>query len=531
MTKIIIALCSGILMGLSAAPIGAFYLAWIALVPLWLLLFSPQNVVNVSDRGKLFKLLFNQNTLFAFIWGVGYHGLALFWITGIHPMTWMGVPWLVSLAIAIACWILITVWGASLVWVWGVGMNYFEQWRIHQHSQKQLTKLDRILRIFVGVTLWCGLETFWSYGPLFWSAIAYTQSPNNLVILQLGQISGFVTITAAIILVNAVIAESILVIFSDKQSKWINLKLLTIPTTILISLNLFGFYLYQQPLNDLLSQRISMGIIQGNIPNEIKLYPQGLAKAIQGYTAGYRKLAQSNVDLVLTPEGALPFYWEDFVTNSSLYQAILIEKVPLLLGAFGHSQADITNSLFSINAEGKQVSRFDKIKLVPLGEYIPFNDLIGGLIKRLSPLEGQFTPGNPQQIFITPVGQAIAAICYESAFSEHFRYQAAQGGEFIVTAANNAHYSPSMPAQHHAQDVMRAIETNRWLARATNTGYSAIIDPQGKTIWLSKLNEYAVHFDNIYRRQTQTLYVQWGDWLTPSLFVLAIFGLIWRRQV
>ena len=531
-------------MGLSVAPLGAFYGAWIALVPLWILLFYPQNdikknslKVNFQTRWKRnlvdnLKLFFNQKTLLAFLWGVGYHGLALFWITGIHPMTWMGVPWLASLAIAIACWSLITFWGAVLVWAWGVGMSLFETLSIGKNfsDKNQLTGVDRGLRILFGVALWCALETLWSHGPLWWSVIAYTQSPHNLFLLQLGQLSGFATVTAAIVATNGILGEIMLVIISPKTSRWVSFRLFFIPLSFLFSLHLLGCYLYNRPLNDLPSQAILIGIIQGNIPNEIKLYPQGFAKAIQGYTDGYQKLAESKVDLVLTPEGALPFYWEDIVNYSPFYQAVLKEKIPVLLGAFGRSNSDITNSLFAVNAEGKLVSHFDKVKLVPLGEYIPFRSIIGGLIKRLSPLEGQFSPGNPQQILMTPVGQAIAAICYESAFGETFRYQAFQGGEFIVTAANNAHYSAAMPAQHHAQDVMRAIETNRWLARATNTGYSAIINPQGRTIWLSKLNEYALHSGNIYRRQTKTLYVQWGDWLTPSLCLIAVGTVLWRHK-
>ena len=544
MIKLLIALFGGILMGLSVAPVGTFYGAWIALVPLWILLFYPQNEikktslkVNLQTRWRRnlldnLKLFFNQKTLLAFTWGVGYHGLALFWITGIHPMTWIGVPWLASLAIAIACWILITFWGAVLVWAWGVGMSFFKTLSIGKNFsyKNQLSGIDRALRILFGVALWCALETLWSHGPLWWSAIAYTQSPHNLLLLQLGQLSGFATVTAAIIATNGILGEIILVIIARKPSRWASFRLFLIPLSFLFSLHLLGFYLYNRPLNDLPSQAISIGIIQGNIPNEIKLYPQGFAKAIQGYTDGYQKLAESKVDIILTPEVALPFYWEDIVNDSPFYQAVLKEKIPVLLGAFGRSNSDITNSLFAVNADGKLVSRFDKVKLVPLGEYIPFRSIIGGLIKRLSPLEGQFTPGNPQQIFMTPVGQAIAAICYESAFGETFRYQAFQGGEFIVTAANNAHYSHAMPAQHHAQDVMRAIETNRWLARATNTGYSSIINPQGKTIWLSQLNQYALYSGNIYRRQSETLYVQWGDWLTPSLCLIIISSVIWRNQ-
>ena len=106
-----------------------------------------------------------------------------------------------------------------------------------------------------------------------------------------------------------------------------------------------------------------------------------------------------------------------------------------------------------------------------------------------------------------------------------------EGGEFILTAANNAHYSSTMPAQHHAQDVIRAIENDRWTVRATNTGYSGVVDPHGRTIWLSEINTYVTHTARIYRRKTQTLYVKLGDWLTPLLVLGGVFTkiIIWLK--
>jgi apolipoprotein N-acyltransferase len=182
--------------------------------------------------------------------------------------------------------------------------------------------------------------------------------------------------------------------------------------------------------------------------------------------------------------------------------------------------------LFTVTGTGEVFSRYDKSKLVPLGEYIPFEEFLGGLINRLSPLDAHLAAGSAKQLLDTPFGRAIVGICYESAFAEHFRRQAASGGQFILTASNNAHYSPSMPAQHHAQDVMRAIETDRWAVRATNTGYSGIVDPHGRTLWMSGINTYEIHAATIYRRLSQTLYVRWGDWLTPVLLAVAgIFGL------
>ncbi|NJK77481.1 MAG: apolipoprotein N-acyltransferase, partial [Microcoleus sp. SU_5_6] len=168
----------------------------------------------------------------------------------------------------------------------------------------------------------------------------------------------------------------------------------------------------------------------------------------------------------------------------------------------------------------------------PLGEYIPIlRKFLGGIINRLSPLDAHLVPGNSQQLFDTPFGRAIVGICYDSAFAKIFRYQAANGGEFMLTASNNAHYKPPMLAQHHALDVMRAIETDRWAAIATNTGYSAFVNPHGETVWMSRINTYEVKDAAIYRRKTKTLYVQWGDWLMPLLLIAAGFTMICHRII
>jgi len=496
-------------MGLTVAPVGAWPLAWIALAPLWVL------VIKSTTKGA------KPTISLALLWGIGYHGLALWWITGIHPMTWMGVPWLASLAIALFCWFAATLWGAALVVVWAVGMTLLSR----------VAKLVGWSRILIGVALWCNLEAIWTASPLCWTSLSYTQSPHNLAILQLGQLSGYTAIAASVALVNGLIAEwwmnrqvrregAISPLPSSASLRFvIHQNYLSTAVGLLVFLHLIGFGLYSRPLIQVPEAALKVGIIQGNVPNEIKLYPDGLRRAIEGYTTGYLTLASQGVNAVLTPEGALPFLWSE-VMRSSLYAAIEQKGVVAWVGAFGEQGRSITNSLFTVTGTGKIFSRYNKEKLVPLGEYIPFEQFLGGIIDRLSPLNAHQVAGEPYQLFDTPFGRAIVGICFESAFSEHFRFQAANGGEFILSASNDAHYSPSMPAQHHAQDVMRAIETDRWAVRATNTGYSAIVDPHGRIPWISKLKTYELHAATIYRRQTQTLYVRWGDWLTPLLLAL-----------
>ena len=514
---LLLPLSGGILMGLTPAPVGAWSLAWIALVPLWFLVIRGQSI--------------RQSALNGLVWGIGYHGLALFWITGVHPMTWMGVPWLASLAIAFFCWTAITLWGAVLVATWAASLF----WLLNSASlhggvklgSDRMSKIIPLIRVLIGTALWCGLEALWSAGPLWWSSLSYTQSPHNLLILHLGQLSGPATVTGAIVAVNGWLAEALISYLrsigtkanrepENLKAKTEFLTYLGIAVGLLIVSHLIGFVLYSRPLIQPTVAALKVGIIQGNIGNNIKLFTEGKRRALEKYTNGYQKLAGVGVDAVLTPEVALPFYLTN-LKRQSFYSAILDKKVLAWVGAYGEQGSSYTNSLFTIAGTGEVLSQYDKVKLVPLGEYIPFESVLGKIVDRLSPLDAHMVVGSPNQLLDTPFGRAIVGICYESAFSQHFQRQAAAGGQFILTASNNAHYSITMPAQHHAQDVMRAIETDRWAVRATNTGYSGIVDPHGRTVWISGINTYEIHAATIYRRQTQTLYVRWGDWLTPVL--------------
>lgn len=496
-------------MGVTVAPVGAWFLAWVALAPLWVI------VVKISKK-------INPH---AFLWGIVYHGIALSWITGIHPMNWLGVPWWPSLFITIFCWSFISLWGGLLVSLWAFLMVRLDQ-------QKPW------LRVLIGTALWCGLESLWSSGSLWWSSLSYTQSPHNLVILHLGTFSGPNTVTAVIVAVNGLFGEAWISHFAQRRkvrkeekknerktsifSVYLSFdnKYLISAIIMLIISHVLGFVVYSQTLNNNENTGLKIGVIQGNIPNEIKLLPQGYDKAITGYTNGYLHLASQGVDGVLTPEGALPLYARNF-GNTPLLDAVKDKGVVVWIGGFGEIGRSYTNSLFSVNGKGEVTSRYDKSKLVPLGEFVPFEEIIGALVQRLSPLDEHQVHGAKNQVFDTPLGRAIVGICYESAFSEIFRYQAFNGGEFILSSSNDAHYTAAMADQHHAQDIMRAIETDRWAVRATNTGYSAFVDPHGRTLWKSGYNSYENHAEVIYRRQSQTLYVRWGDWLMPLLLVLA----------
>ncbi len=483
------------------APVEAWYLAWIALAPLWYLLCRDRN---------------SGTAIYPLAWGIGCYGFGLAWIFGIHPMTWMGVPYFTSLTIATFCLTFITLWGGSLVILWSLGMRLINT----------KTKLNPLIRVILGTACWCGLENLYSLSDLWWTSLALSQSPHNLTILHLGQLSGPTVVSGAIVLVNGLIAEAFLALNRNKrhpkpiQKIWQAAPYLNTAIAALVILHLVGWILANRPAVEPIESALKVGIIQGNIGNEVKLYRSGHNLAIENYTKGYRSLVEQGVEAVITPETALPFS-QSQIEQTPLYQAILDKKVPAFIGGFGTANHGFTNSILTITGTGEILSRYDKWKLVPLGEYIPFEQIIGKWIDRLSPLDSHLVGGKFAPTTMTPFGNFIFGICYDSSYAEHFRRQA-QNGSLIITASNDAHYAAAMPAQHHAQDVMRSIETDRWAVRASNTGYSAIIDPHGHTRWISELNEFTTHAHQVYRQHTQTLYVRFGDWLTPLLLAIGL---------
>ena len=550
--NLLLALFSGILMGLTSAPTNWWPLAWIAQAPLWVILYRYSLSKKICEICEICGP--------AFLWGFGYYGTTLLWITGLHPLTWMGIPWAISLAIALTCWLLITLWGCIWSMTWAVGLTWLTRTFL-----PQTTLSSGLSRVLAGTALWCGLDTLWSHGILYWPTLAFTQSPHNLWILQLNQLSGPITTTAIIAAVNGLLAEAWIALRSpqpqehqpqERQPK-------PVPTVrpyffMAIALSVIAhtlgalLYIQRSPMSlaSPAPHSLTIGLIQGNIPTAVKLTGDGIRQAFNRYTESYEILADQGADMVLMPEGALPVLWRDPDDEGNpVVRAVMNHQIPAIIGTFVPQKSEqdtawantITQSLLMATTEPdalsdgrdpaqpqkasrkvKIISQYNKIKLVPLGEYIPADGILGAIITRLSPIQSSMVPGALGQQFVTPFGQAIAGICYESAFPELFRRQTALGGEFMITASNNDPYNGAMMAQHHAQDVMRAIESDRWAVRVTNTGYSGVVNHRGQTVWRSGRNTYETHMDTIHRRHTQTLYVRWGNWLVPLLIGLSV---------
>ena len=249
------------------------------------------------------------------------------------------------------------------------------------------------------------------------------------------------------------------------------------------------------------------------------------------------------VDVVIWPESPAPFYTNEIKFRSWISTLAAEVHAPLIVGSIGAKAAaggtaatdarQYYNSALLVSSNGNFESRYDKIRLVPFGEYVPFQRLLffaESLTKEVS----TFARGERRVVF--PLGQGGRAgvfICYESVFPDEVRQFVTGGATVLVNISNDGWFGETgAPGQHLNMARMRAIENRRWLLRATNTGITAAIDPYGRVVTRAERNSRLaldVPFD--YVAET-TFYTRHGDWFpwTCAIIVLAAAGVVVKKS-
>jgi apolipoprotein N-acyltransferase len=191
-------------------------------------------------------------------------------------------------------------------------------------------------------------------------------------------------------------------------------------------------------------------------------------------------------DLVAWPESPAPFEEADPKFQQALIGIAQSVHAPLVVGNIG---ADLTadgqlshyyNSALVVSPDGARVGRYDKIHLVPFGEYIPFQNLLS-FAHKLTGRVSSFTRGEDRKVFRLNGHRYGVFICYEAVFADEVREFSQMGAEVLVNISDDGWYGDtSAPWQHLNMLRMRAIENRRWILRDTNTGVTAVIDPYGR---------------------------------------------------
>jgi apolipoprotein N-acyltransferase len=380
--------------------------------------------------------------------------------------------------------------------------------------------------LFLTPFLWVAVELLRTYLFGFpWDLLGTSQVANT-ALSRIATLTGVYGLSFEIALVNAAFAAAFLV----RPARRRIMLAATLATAVFLQLTQY-IELDRLPVDNYAL------LVQENVPIH------------DGWQAAeYNNLLQSLSDLstilppgaakpnlIVWPESPAPFFLNDdrFVsTISGVARRTTDFVVAGGIGVRPTSGGDnlVYNSAALVSPQGQITSRYDKVHLVPFGEYIPLQRLLS-FAQSLTHAVGTFARGNNRWPLDAGTERLGVFICYESVFPGEVRQFADHGAQVFVNISNDGWFGSSgAPEQHLNMARMRAIENDRWLLRATNTGITASIDPVGRVVaqapgWVrtTLLAPYSL-------RAETTFYTRYGDWFPCLCAIISLIGLLFRRR-
>lgn len=362
--------------------------------------------------------------------------------------------------------------------------------------------------------LWTSIELARTYllSGFPWSSLGYSQY-RFLPIIQIADITGVYGISFLVVAVNGAIAD--LLIYRTVRRSFLLLGPVFPTILFLIALG-YGFSSLKETRTDL-GKELKLSLIQGNIEQDKKWEPRYQREVFDTYLRLTRDVLRYNPDIIIWPEASTPFYFgRDRDYTDELIRFVKENKIYLLFGtqrvkSFEHGRYTITNSAYLLSPAGEILDSYDKIHLVPFGEYVPLKKILFFVDKLVEGI-GDFSTGNRYEVFQIPQGRFGTVICYEIIFPGLVRKFVNRGAEFMVTITNDAWFGhTSAPYQHFSMAVLRAVENRVSVARAANTGVSGFIDPKGKILEASEIFKEGTYTGDIRIETGKTFYTRHGD--------------------
>jgi apolipoprotein N-acyltransferase len=493
---------SGALLVLSFPVVNLWPLAWFFLVPLLL-----------CTRGKHGKDAF---LLGAFAGVIAYLGLIYWIVVAVHRYGNIPLP------LAIPVLLLLVIY---LSLYWGA-FAFFTSFAKEKGEWIVLLAFP---------AFWVGLEYLRAFllSGFPWALVGYSQYLNTAFV-QIADITGVYGVSFLLILINTLL---FLWIIRWEEKKKVPIQG-TIFTVVLIALTFaYGYWRINRPVKT--ETGLIVGVAQGNIAQDVKWDSAFQKKTVTIYRDLSLQLKEQSPGLIVWPETAVPSYFPSGTELDDKVMGVPQETGTCLL--FGSLSAKkkkkeimVYNSAYLLSPQRRIIGRYDKMHLVPFGEYVPlssrfpiFNTLAG---------IGNIQPGEEAVLFRLPRGKFGVLICFEVIFPELCREFVRNGADFMVTITNDAWFGKtSAPYQHLSQATFRAIENRMWLVRAANTGISAFVDPWGRIQKSSNIFTPAILTEEIkFKANTMTFYTRYGDLfaIACSLLGVVLIGyIVLKKQV
>ena len=318
-----------------------------------------------------------------------------------------------------------------------------------------------------------------------------------------------------------ILSTQFILFFGSKKNLFYSLILISIIPLIFV----FGFYKIDK--NKFVEGK-RIAIIQPNISQDDKIYKKDLFETISNLTELSR---HENIDLTIWPESALPILLEQNKETINLIVKNISTDSQLLVGNITYRDNSFRNSALLINNKSNIQNIYNKVHLVPFGEFIPFKNFLSNIpfIKIISGDIG-FEKGQDIELVDTSVGKSRVAICYEIIFPEEINpYN--KDLDLIINITNDAWFGQSSgPYQHLNIARIRAIEQGVPVLRSANTGISALIDPYGRVIEKIDLNKRGSIVSLLPKKTKKTIYSIIGDYLFFGVLILSLLILFISKR-
>jgi len=230
----------------------------------------------------------------------------------------------------------------------------------------------------------------------------------------------------------------------------------------------------------------------------------------------------------------MPFYWDrdaEYTLNVKDFAASI--NTNLLFGAITLKEPDqLGNSAILLDKNGAVKFTYDKIHLVPFGEYVPLRPLLGLFVDKMVEGIGEYSPGKKPESAKIEKGSFGTIICYEVIFPGLVRKFYKRQGDFMVNITNDAWYGRTTgPYQHFAMGALRAVENRKPLVRAANTGISGYFDSNGRVLKSLPLYERGALTETIRTDTTRTFYSRFGDLFSYLCIITTVILLASIRRL
>jgi apolipoprotein N-acyltransferase len=444
--------------------------------------------------------------VYGLLQGLVFYPLSLTWIDvvihqygNVDPLTSAAILALVGLAGGIIC----------AVFTWGVALA---------------SRKGSAVACGLAAVLWVALEFVRSHLPIIafpWNLIGYAAS-GNLALVQLTALTGIYGLSLLVAGYGSLLAYAIL---SGRHRAW--------QTTIVATGLIFLVALGGTRLVPGAPARQVAHLVQTNFPQSEE-YPSnwlqlhyGDLDELQAISVG---AASQDPGLIVWPEVPAPFSLQEQAFAARALQIPRDSGSDFLVGvedwkrnAAGKWEAG--NAAVLLDPSGRRIFTYDKIHLVPFGEYVPLRRWLSFTGKLTADI-GDFTPGSQYAVGQIPGGTFSAYICYEATFPDAVRRFTKGGAQLLINMSNDGWFGRSAaPAQHLMMARVRAVENRRWLLRATNNGFTVSVDPYGRIVSQMPTDVRGVLNAPYDFRADLTLYTRFGDWLA-WLCVLASIVLL-----